>query len=228
MQLDTKDQHYIAIIGDIVASKSIKDRASAQEKLSLTLEKINEAYEPDIAAKFMITLGDEFQGLLKNGTYAVDIVERIGRVLYPVQVLFGIGIGPITTSIDPERPLGADGPAYYHARAAVDTLKALEHKRMEPRSDIRIGIEGDPDITEALNAIFSLNAALKSRWAARQREVVGMYLDGGGTQTQIAAQLGVHQSTVQKALAQANFYAYLKALRTVSGILSQIRRGADV
>jgi DNA-directed RNA polymerase specialized sigma subunit len=107
-------------------------------------------------------------------------------------------------------------------------LKASEHKRMEPRSDIRIGIEGDPDITEALNAIFALNAALKSRWAERQREVVSVYLDDGGTQSQIAAQLGVHQSTVQKALAQANFYAYLKALRTVSGILSQIGRETNV
>ena len=228
MKHSSENNLYIAVIGDIVASKALSDRAATQEKLSRALDKINAAYANDIAAKFMITLGDEFQGLLHSGMHTVDIAEQIERAMYPVRVRFGIGVGPMTTAIDPDRPLGADGPAYYHAREAVDMLKASEHKRMEPRSDIWIGIEGDPDITEALNAIFALNAALKSRWAERQREVVSVYLDDGGTQSQIAAQLGVHQSTVQKALAQANFYAYLKALRTVSGILSQIGRETNV
>jgi len=228
MKLFFTGRPYVAVIGDIVASKTIIDRAAAQEKLSRTLSKVNAEYAGDIASKFMITLGDEFQGLLKTGAHAVDIAERIGRALYPMRVRFGIGAGPITTAIDTERPLGADGPAYYHARAAISAIKAAEHKRMEPPSDIRTGIEGYPDVAEAVNTILMLNATLKTRWAERQREVITVYMESGGTQSDVARKLGVHQSSVQKALSHADFYAYLQALRTVSAILSQIGETADV
>jgi len=57
---------YFAIIGDIVESKKILNRNEAQEKLNHILKDINIEYERNIAAKFIITLGDEFQGLLSN------------------------------------------------------------------------------------------------------------------------------------------------------------------
>lgn len=228
MKLLFDGRPYIAVIGDIVASKTIIDRAAAQEKLSQTLNSVNAKYTEEIASKFMITLGDEFQGLLKTGAHAVDIAELIGRALYPMRVRFGIGAGPITTAINTERPLGADGPAYYHARAAISEIKVAEHKRMEPRSDIRTGVEGYSDFAEAVNTILMLNSTLKSRWAVRQREVITAYMENGGTQSDVARKLGIHQSSVQKALSHADFYAYLQALRTVSVLLSQIGETADV
>lgn len=48
----------------------------------------------------MITLGDEFQGLLNNPAYAIEIVKYIQRELYPVKLRFGIGIGEISTEIN--------------------------------------------------------------------------------------------------------------------------------
>lgn len=40
--------------------------------------------------------------------------------LYPVELRFGIGIGEITTEINTEMALGADGPGYYKAREAIE------------------------------------------------------------------------------------------------------------
>ncbi|MGB4438298.1 MAG: SatD family protein, partial [Sedimentibacter sp.] len=57
---------YIAIIGDIVNSKKIDNRNDVQIKLKSLLKRIDEKYTDDIASDFMITLGDEFQGLLKD------------------------------------------------------------------------------------------------------------------------------------------------------------------
>ena len=55
---------YIAIIGDIKNSKELEDRKNIQVKLKTVLNEVNEKYKLVISAKFMITLGDEFQGLL--------------------------------------------------------------------------------------------------------------------------------------------------------------------
>ena len=48
----------------------------------------------------MITLGDEFQGLLKNGSAAVFIIDKIEREMYPIKFRFGLGVGEITTDIN--------------------------------------------------------------------------------------------------------------------------------
>ena len=117
---------YIAVIGDLVASKKISDRRAVQEKLGAVLSGINASYSKDLASRFMLTLGDEFQGLLLAGAHTVAIVEKIEREMHPTMVRFGIGVGRITTAIDRHLPLGADGPAYYYARQMIDELKTAE------------------------------------------------------------------------------------------------------
>ena len=102
----------VAIIGDIKSSKQLENRRSVQARFKEVLDSINNEYRDDIASKFMITLGDEFQGLLKNGSAAVFIIDKIEREMYPIKFRFGLGVGEITTDINSNMPLGADGPAY--------------------------------------------------------------------------------------------------------------------
>ena len=40
-----------------------------------------------------------------------------------MKLRFGIGVGEISTVINPEMALGADGPGYYNARKAIEDLK---------------------------------------------------------------------------------------------------------
>ncbi len=228
MWLHFEDAAFVAVIGDMVASRAIGERAEVQRRLERALQEVNEVYAADIASRFMITLGDEFQGLLRAGAQTPELIERIERAMYPVRVRFGLGVGAITTEIDAEKPLGADGPAYYGARHAIEALKASERKRMEPRATARIEITGYPDVAEVVNTLFALNTALKSRWAQRQREVIAAYIECGGTQSEVAQRLGIHQSNVQKALAHASFYTYQKALRALSQLLSGVGGPGDV
>ena len=107
---------YFAIIGDIVESKKLIDRDGVQKRLNIILKDINIKFDNDIAAKFVITLGDEFQGLLSNPSNLFDIIDTIKFEMYPVRIRFGIGIGSIDTEVNSEMALGADGPAYHYAR----------------------------------------------------------------------------------------------------------------
>lgn len=120
--------NYIAIIGDIKDSKKIKNRSQIQKKLDTALKYVNEAYSADISAKFIITLGDEFQGLLESNKHILDIVKYIQREMYPVRLRFGIGFGEISTNIFPEAAIGAGGPAYYAAREMIEKLREQEKK----------------------------------------------------------------------------------------------------
>lgn len=67
MLLSFDYEPYIAIIGDIRNSRLLADRKEIQIKLGNVLDRINREHAPSISAKFMITLGDEFQGLLCMG-----------------------------------------------------------------------------------------------------------------------------------------------------------------
>lgn len=214
----------IAIIGDIVSSKQLMKRYEIQKELMKILEGINKTYSNEIASKFMITLGDEFQGLLKCGNHVIDIVSEIESRIYPVKIRVGIGVGEITTEINPDLPLGADGPAYYFARNAIEYLKKNEKRSKTNKGNIKI-IAGDANVQalELINSILSLSTVIKNRWTSRQREVIYDYMKHKDGQKKVAERLGITQSSVQKSLAGADYYSYKDAMDAVSKALSEIR-----
>ena len=213
---------YVAIIGDLIDSRRLQDRKTVQEKLSNVLNDTNKIYSSDLCSKFMITLGDEFQGLMQKGNHVIDILEKIERDIYPIRVRFGIGVGEITTEIDSSSPFGADGSAYYNARYMIDALKTVKKKKMKPMLNIGIKIENHDSMTALINSIFSQNAIIKSKWTTRQREIVYAYVKCGGTQDAAGKMLGINQSTVQKALQASGYYTSQYALRSVTDVLVQI------
>lgn len=215
---------YIAIIGDIVRSKNIKERNQVQKVLEKTLNDINKKFKDNISAKFMITLGDEFQGLLNSGTDVITIIEYIERKMYPVRLRFGIGIGEISTVINPDIPYGADGPAYYNARNMIESLKQRERRKKSFAANIMIMIDSADNTAALLNSIFSLYTLIKQRWTTRQREVIYNCMEYGDNQIITAKRLGITQSSVQKNLSNSGYYTYKNTMETISKVLSEIRK----
>lgn len=214
---------YIALIGDIKSSKKIEERKKVQDKLKYTLDKINQDYKDDISSKFIITLGDEFQGLLKRGKNVIKIVEQIQLNMHPIAIRFGIGIGAVTTEINYDMSIGADGPTYYKAREAIEFLKENELKNKTYVSDIRVEVEEDTNqITDMINTILSLLTVLKENWTDRQREIILDFLKNQDSQKKTAKRLGIVQSTVQRGLKGGNYYTYKEAIDTLNHVFSNI------
>lgn len=224
MYLNLSSNPYIAIIADIKDSKKITNRNEVQKKLRKMLDEINEKYENDISSRFTITLGDEFQGLLCSGANTINIISEIERGMFPVRIRFGIGVGEISTKINKEISLGADGPAYYMARSAIDYLKADEKKKQTNTPDIRIDIDGNEEMTLMLNAILSLMTAIKEGWSDRQREIIWDMLEHRDSQVNAAKRLNIKQPTVQKSLSKGKYYAFKNASDTIEKVLGEIRR----
>ncbi len=222
MDLNSSNNSFIAIIGDIINSKKLKDRNEIQIKLKHILNSINENYSEDIASNFMITLGDEFQGLLNNGENAIKIINEIENKMYPIEIRFGIGVGEITTEINRDMPLGADGPAYHNARKTINALKLIENKSNIGNTNILIAT--DNIVTDNLmNSIFALCYIIKKKWSPRQKEIITAYLNSDTNQIKTANNLGITQSSVNKGLNNSGYYSYKNALDEITDILSEIK-----
>ncbi|MFV0363776.1 MAG: SatD family protein [Suipraeoptans sp.] len=225
MYFDFESMPYIAIIGDIKDSKKIANRNEVQKKLNKVLEMINETYSKSISANFVITLGDEFQGVLSCGEEIMNILFDIEHNMYPVKIRFGIGIGKITTDINREMSIGADGPGYYKAREAIEFLKESEKRKRVNPSDIFLKIEGDNSPqAKAINTIFSLMKTVKDAWSDRQREIIWDAMEHKDNQIDIANRFGIKQSSVQKGLSKGKYYAYIDAAETINEIIGKVRR----
>lgn len=214
---------YVAIIGDIIASKEVQERGHIQEKLRYVLNQINSMYIDNISAKFIITLGDEFQGLLKDGRNLLDIIKYIQREMYPVRLRFGIGIGEISTEIFHEAALGADGPAYYAARDAMEELREQERKFRKQAADIYISKYNAVCLEmKEINTMLSLIKVIENKWSDAQRYTIWDMEENGDSQETCAKRMNTTQSTVARRLADGNFITYQRAKTTLKEALSRL------
>ncbi len=216
-----KDQ-YAVIIADMIGSRTTSDRIGVQRHLEKLLRQINLTYKGSIASQFIITLGDEFQGVLHNGSIALKIIQKIQHEMYPTVFRFGIGIGSLSIELQADTSLGSDGTAFHLARDMIQEVKALESKKTESKASILIGIENRPNTSRLLNTICKLLWSLQSKWTERQREVITTQQQYDGTQAETARRLGIVQSSVQKSLASSQYYTYKEAIGTVEHILEHI------
>ena len=95
------ERHYFALIGDIIDSRHEQDRYDVQKKLQSILSSVNAEHAAHIAADFLITLGDEFQGLLfaEKGADPIFVADRIIDEMFPVRIRIAIGFGGMATQI---------------------------------------------------------------------------------------------------------------------------------
>src|SRR5271154_2662547 len=72
----------IAVIGDMVASRTLptEQRRSAQVEFARLMGDLNEEFSGSIAAKFAITQGDEFEGLLRVEAADSTLPNLIWRI----------------------------------------------------------------------------------------------------------------------------------------------------
>lgn len=114
---------YTALIGDIVSSRSLslRKRQAAQKDFTALMKQLNHKYAKSVLAKFVITLGDEFQAILSDPAIIPDLIWAI-RLTFPYPVRLGFGHGALSTAV-PEYAINVDGPALHRARAAIERAR---------------------------------------------------------------------------------------------------------
>jgi predicted DNA-binding protein YlxM (UPF0122 family) len=203
---------YCAVIGDIIGSRRLTDRSAVQEKFLALAAKASSLYKADIASPFTVTIGDEFQVLLRNVDSAPAIIEYTAREMTPVGLVFGVGIGAIITDINPSLAIGMDGPAFHFARRAIE-----QAKKKKPGIIYQSDFPG-MDMINALN--YFIESCTKRR-TKRQQQVL-TYLHENYTQEEIAARLGIKQQSVFDIINAAYLSEVESAKRSIALYLQAI------
>ncbi|MGH2621881.1 MAG: SatD family protein [Anaerolineales bacterium] len=203
---------YLAVIGDIVGSKTISNRGAFQRRLARAITSANKSFAQTIASRFVLTVGDEFQGLLAREEQIVAILASLRSAIHPVELRFGIGVGRINTPLRPEA-LGMDGPCFHYGRGALERAAA----RGTP-VEVEAGTLQEPFSIYAL-----LYSALRGRWTQRQRQVIDLAMSGMEGK-RIASRLSISPPAVTQHLAAARWKEIEEATRNWQQALAWVHQ----
>jgi len=201
--------HPIAVIGDIVESRSLPDRAAVQRRLLEAVDDFNRDHGDDLAAALRLTTGDEVQALLADPAVAVDLVTRLSDALRPARLAWGLGRGPVST--DRSDDVSAmDGPCFHRARAAVEAAAD---------GGVWLQVRGFSEVDDrVLSGLFRLLGVLRAGWTDTQFAYVRALR--GATQREVAERFGRDETTVSRTLSRAHVHDVLEAEEAARALLA--------
>ena len=217
---------YLALIADVIDSKMVQERFDLQKQLEKTLQTMNELFGEFIASNFTLTLGDEFQGLLKVDAPVFQIIDTLRSELTPTQLRFGIGLGEIVTDIDPLQSIGADGPAYWNARAAIN----LVHQKNDYGNTQIYFSCGKEKQDFFVNALIASGEAIRSGWRGSQEEILLDLLkrcvySENFSQQDLAQSLEINPSALSKRLKSSSIRVYLRGRAAALASIQSLAKG---
>ncbi len=204
-------QKYAVIISDIKDSKKMEEMERYEWQLFVksAIVQVNENWSSSIEAQFMITKGDEFQGVVHDIPNAHSIMIEFERLLSPLELRFGIGLGRIQ-KMGANIPIEMDGPAFHRANSALNKAKKLKNSVQFHSMD--------PQLDKYINTLYSLIYAIKGRWSDINRSRYWKYKEMG-TYDKVADLEGVSPQAVWDSLHNANAVEVIEAEKTVKDFL---------
>ena len=217
---------YLALIADVIDSKMVQERFDLQKQLEKTLQTMNELFGEFLASSFTLTLGDEFQALLKVDAPVFQIIDTLRSELTPTQLRFGIGLGEIVTDIDPLQSIGADGPAYWNARAAIN----LVHQKNDYGNTQIYFSSGKEKQDFFVNALIASGEAIRSGWRGSQEEILLDLLkrcvySENFSQQDLAQSLAINPSALSKRLKSSSIRVYLRGRAAALASIQSLAKG---
>ena len=219
---------YLALIADVIDSKMVQERLDLQKQVEKTLQKINELFKDCLASAFTLTLGDEFQALLKVDAPVFQIIDTLRLELNPTQLRFGIGLGEIVTAIDPLQSVGADGPAYWNARGAINFV----HQKNDYGNTQIYFSSGKENQDYFVNALIASGEAIRSGWRESQEEILlnllkrSVYSESF-SQQDLAQSLSINPSALSKRLKSSSVRVYLRGRAAALASIQSTVKGEE-
>lgn len=219
---------YLALIADVIDSKIVQERFDLQKQLEKTLQKMNELFGDYMVSRFTLTLGDEFQALLKVDAPIFQIIDTLRSELTPTQLRFGIGLGEIVTAIDPLQSVGADGPAYWNARAAINFV----HQKNDYGNTQIYFSSGKENQDYFVNALIASGEAIRSGWRESQEEILLNLLKRSVysetfSQQDLAQSLAINPSALSKRLKSSSVRVYLRGRAAALASIQSTVKGEE-
>lgn len=133
-----------------------------------------------------------------------------------------MGYGELTTEFDENVSIGADGPAYWHAREAINLI----HNQNWSGKTKGYIVTKDDSFDRVINNLLLLSDTLKDDWTDLQRKTYERMLAKGiyhadFNQKEFADELGISPSSLSKRLNSGNIKIYLHTRNTMGYLLEE-------
>jgi len=191
----------VALLADMVGSRRFQGarRGPVQQHFAALVRRLNQRYRSALLAPFMVSRGDEFQGLLREPTVLPDLIWDAESGFADTELRFGIGFGQLDTPAG-DNVLELDGPVLHRAREAID--QAATAKRL---GGVFAGFGTAED--RILNGIARVLHRHRERMSARQRQVI-QHLRQGDSQISIAKRLRLTKQAISSHARAAGWDVY--------------------
>lgn len=202
----------IATIADIVGSRRLADREEAQRIIDSAIADVERSL-PLALEPLRPTVGDELQAVYPTLDAALASLLLVQLTLPDgIACRFGLGIGSVGSISSASGPL-QDGPGWWAARTAIDTVHA---KQQRAAPSARTWVVASPgEDADVHNVVRHANAYLLAR-----DEIVGAMNERarrltlgrclGVTQRDLAQTEGITQPAVSQLLASAGASAVVE------------------
>lgn len=202
---------YVAVIGDIVDSRAVAKREEVQARFQQTCKSISSQRKSyGIVTPLMVTLGDEFQCVLGGAGGLWAMIGQLETDMHPLRFRFSIGVGEITTDINPKSSLGMDGPAFHNARKGINDLR-------KDGGNYRVTGLGAEDAL--VRHSLDLWSGARDKWNLNRLTTFTRLLEGASI-SDIANELDVSDQAVYRTRRDGQ-------LDTVTGLLTEISAIVD-
>lgn len=203
-------RRYVVIVGDVVKSGSIIDRAQYWKKLQKVTNKINKNYLEEFYAPMTILKGDEVSAVLNDLTSVYPIMRDFQELFYPYRIRFVSVNGKLDVAIDTKNASLMDGPAFWKAN---DYLEYIKKKKKYFKFDF-----GSEPTDMMLTTIANLVAHIKNNWSKREKEIIDLY-EKTRKQEDVAKKYNISQQAVSDALKRAHWQIVRESEETLLKVL---------
>lgn len=182
---------YAALIVDMVGSRQSTDRRALQDRMSDVFDQIDQV----TGVRPAFTIGDEFQ--VRYTSIAEAMLASLHLHLRSqalIRLRIGIGWGELNTEDVTRSPFGQDGPCWWRARNAIETLQGTTRGRAPGR---RTALHTETAMDPLWNGYLVLRDTLLEGFdEVDTRLAIGLL--AGRTQSDLAKELGINKASVSR------------------------------
>lgn len=177
-------------------------RRAARDRATSWAESLNRQHGDELTLPFAPTVGDEIQGVTVSATAIVEIL--LGGVKTSGWWL-GLGMGTVENPLQ-KTAARSRGPAFYHARDAVEAAKKSRHGFAVRAEEPGLGADIQT-VLELIAFVIRRRGYSRDRWRA-----VELAMAGAST-VRIGKDLGITQQAASKRLLNAGVHEEMSGRR---------------
>lgn len=196
-------------MGDVIGSEAM-DRVRLHAVFNEETDRANGVFAHYLLSPLTITLGDEFQGLVRRSAEAFRIANRMRLDLLGKEVAcrFVIGQADIKTPLNRKEAWNMLGTGLASARERLNDKReqgAYRFSLLPERHD-----EKTAALQDLLDALGATLGAMEAGWSRVQLETIALWLRYDGDADKVAKSRQISKRAVYYALEAADWEAYVK------------------